>query len=196
RRDASAPNCDKAAVSCLSEFIPVPDTVTRSSASDGVLLSDIPYLGYGRARWRGRGRSGGYGGSGAVKGTFVRFQRATGRRSVSPCISLSTARSTIRRNHWAFGGASVLEVVEDYDRGTYRAVYTVRFSEAVYVLHVFQKKAKHGIATSKRDLNLIRTRPEEAKRLHAEKEGALPMGTTRRRIKVTEGSGNIFADVG
>ena len=72
----------------------------------------------------------------------------------------------------AFGGASVLEVVEDYDRGTYRAVYTVRFSEAVYVLHVFQKKAKHGIATSKRDLNLIRTRLEEATRLHAENEGA------------------------
>ena len=45
----------------------------------------------------------------------------------------------------AFGGGSVFEVVEDYDRGTYRAVYTVRFSEAVYVLHVFQKKAKHGI---------------------------------------------------
>jgi len=48
----------------------------------------------------------------------------------------------------------------------------VRFSEAVYVLHVFQKKAKHGIATSKRDLNLIRTRLEQATRLHAENEGA------------------------
>ena len=72
----------------------------------------------------------------------------------------------------AFGGGSVVEVVEDYDRGTYRAVYTVRFSEAVYVLHVFQKKAKHGIATPKRDLELIRTRLQEATRLHAEHEGA------------------------
>ena len=65
----------------------------------------------------------------------------------------------------------MLEVVEDYDRGTYRAVYTVRLSEAVYVLHVFQKKAKHGIATSKRDLELIRTRLQEATRLHAEHKG-------------------------
>jgi phage-related protein len=72
----------------------------------------------------------------------------------------------------AFGGAGVLEVVEDYDRGTYRAVYTVRFSEAVYVLHVFQKKSKHGIATPKRDLELIRARLQEVTRLHAEHEGA------------------------
>lgn len=70
-----------------------------------------------------------------------------------------------------FGGAGVLEVVEDYDRGSYRAVYTVRFSEAVYVLHVFQKKDKRGIATPKRDLDLIRVRLQEATRLHAEHEG-------------------------
>ncbi len=66
----------------------------------------------------------------------------------------------------------MLEVVEDYDRSTYRAVYTVRFSDAVYVLHVFQKKAKHGIATPKRDLELIRARLQEVTRLHAEHEGA------------------------
>lgn len=71
----------------------------------------------------------------------------------------------------AFGGAGVLEVVEDYDRGTYRAVYTVRFSEAVYVLHVFQKKAKRGIATPTRDVELIRARLQEAARLHAAHEG-------------------------
>jgi len=72
----------------------------------------------------------------------------------------------------AFGGGLVLEVVEDHDRGTYRAVYTVRFLEAVYVLHVFQKKAKHGIATPKRDMELIRARLQQATRLHAEHEGA------------------------
>ena len=72
----------------------------------------------------------------------------------------------------AFGGAGVLEVVEDYDRGSYRAVYTVRFPDAVYVLHVFQKKARHGIATPKRDLDLIRVRLQEATRLHAEHGGA------------------------
>ncbi len=46
-----------------------------------------------------------------------------------------------------FTGAGVLEIVEDYSSDTYRAVYTVRFADAVYVLHVFQKKSKHGIAT-------------------------------------------------
>ena len=66
----------------------------------------------------------------------------------------------------------MLEVVEDYDRGTYRAAYTVRFSSAVYVLHVFQKKTKNGIATPKRDLELIRVRLQEARRLHAGYEGA------------------------
>src|SRR3954469_21316643 len=48
-----------------------------------------------------------------------------------------------------FGGAGVLEVVADYDGNTYRAVYTVKFAEAVFVLHAFQKKSKHGIGTAK-----------------------------------------------
>src|SRR5713101_2856030 len=46
-----------------------------------------------------------------------------------------------------FGGAGVLEIVEDHDGGTYRAVYTVRFAGRIYVLHSFQKKSKSGIAT-------------------------------------------------
>jgi phage-related protein len=54
-----------------------------------------------------------------------------------------------------FRGASVVEIVEDYDGDTYRAVYTVKFTEAIYVLHAFQKKAKHGIKTLKHDLDLI-----------------------------------------
>jgi phage-related protein len=57
-----------------------------------------------------------------------------------------------------FGGAGVLEVVEDDAGGTYRAVYTVKFEEAVFVLHCFQKKSKSGIATPKEDLDLIRAR--------------------------------------
>jgi phage-related protein len=65
-----------------------------------------------------------------------------------------------------FGGAGVLEVVEDFDGDTYRAVYTVRFADAVYVLHVFQKKSKHGIATPRRDLELIRTRLQRVEREH------------------------------
>jgi phage-related protein len=57
-----------------------------------------------------------------------------------------------------FGGAGVLEVVEDDAGGTYRAVYTVRFREAVFVLHVFQKKSKRGIATPLADMEVIRQR--------------------------------------
>lgn len=57
-----------------------------------------------------------------------------------------------------FGGAGVLEVVEDDADGTYRAVYTVKFAEAVFVLHCFQKKSKRGIATPKPDMDIIRAR--------------------------------------
>ena len=57
-----------------------------------------------------------------------------------------------------FGGAGVLEIVENFDSNTYRAVYTVKFSNALYVLHCFQKKAKHGIKTPQHDINLIKQR--------------------------------------
>jgi len=61
-----------------------------------------------------------------------------------------------------FGGASVLEIVEDHDGNTYRAVYTVRFAEAVYVLHAFQKKSKKGIATPAHDIDEIKARLKRA----------------------------------
>jgi phage-related protein len=61
-----------------------------------------------------------------------------------------------------FGGAGVLEVVEDHDGDTYRAVYTVRFAELVYVLHAFQKKAKKGIATPPQELDKVRLRLKRA----------------------------------
>lgn len=64
-----------------------------------------------------------------------------------------------------FGGAGVLEVIEDQKGDTWRAVYTVRLANAVYVLHCFQKKAKRGIATPVRDLDLIRERLREAEKL-------------------------------
>jgi phage-related protein len=67
-----------------------------------------------------------------------------------------------------FGGAGVLEVVEDHDNGTYRAVYTVKFEQAVFVLHCFQKKSKHGIATPKTDMALIHTRLKIAQALAKE----------------------------
>jgi phage-related protein len=57
-----------------------------------------------------------------------------------------------------FGGAGVLEVVEDDVGGTYRAVYTVKFAEAVFVLHCFQKKSKRGIATPKEEMDIVHAR--------------------------------------
>jgi phage-related protein len=67
-----------------------------------------------------------------------------------------------------FGGARVMEIAEDDRSGTYRAVYTVQFADAVYVLHVFQKKSRRGIATPKQDIDLIRRRLAEAERDYRE----------------------------
>lgn len=57
-----------------------------------------------------------------------------------------------------FSGAGVLEIIEDHDGSTYRAVYTVRFAQAIYVLHVFQKRSKRGIATPKQEIEVVRRR--------------------------------------
>jgi phage-related protein len=67
-----------------------------------------------------------------------------------------------------FGGASVVEIIARQEGDTWRAVYTVRFAEAIYVLHAFQKKSKRGIATPKKELDLIRRRLAEAECLHKE----------------------------
>ena|ERR1700731_1427553 len=61
-----------------------------------------------------------------------------------------------------FGGASVLEVIIDEEGDTYRAIYTVRFPEAIYVLHAFKKKAKRGSSTPQADMGLIRKRLKTA----------------------------------
>jgi phage-related protein len=67
-----------------------------------------------------------------------------------------------------FGGAGMLEVVEDNLGGTYRAVYTVKFEEAVFVLHCFQKKSKRGAATLHEDMDIIRARLKVAEALAKE----------------------------
>jgi phage-related protein len=67
-----------------------------------------------------------------------------------------------------FGGAGVLEVVEDHEGNTFRAVYTVKFAGAVYVLHAFQKKSKKGAKTPKAELDLIRKRLTAAEEHYAE----------------------------
>src|ERR1700680_1881287 len=57
-----------------------------------------------------------------------------------------------------FGGRGVLEVVDDEDGDTYRAVYTVRFAGVIYVLHAFQKKSRKGIETPKHEIDVIKAR--------------------------------------
>jgi phage-related protein len=67
-------------------------------------------------------------------------------------------------------GAGILEIVEDFDRNTYRAVYTVKFAGFVYVLHAFQKKSKQGIKTPKHEIDLIRARFAEAQADYEERK--------------------------
>jgi len=67
-----------------------------------------------------------------------------------------------------FGGAGVLELVDSDDGGTYRAACTVKFAEAVFVLHCFHKKSKRGIATPKADLEIIRARLKVAEQMARE----------------------------
>ena len=69
-----------------------------------------------------------------------------------------------------FGGAGVVEVVKDHRGDTFRGVYTVRYADTVYVLHVFQKKSKTGRETPRRDIELIRRRLRDAEQIAREKK--------------------------
>ena len=69
-----------------------------------------------------------------------------------------------------FGGASVIEIVASHHGNAWRAIYTVRFRDAIYVLHVFQKKSTKGIATSTRGMELIKRRLAEAERDYKERQ--------------------------
>jgi phage-related protein len=79
----------------------------------------------------------------------------------------------IGSKHWkakplrGFGNAGILEIVADDEGDTYRAVYAITLPDAVYVLHAFQKKSKQGIATPRRDIELIRSRLKLAQTLSA-----------------------------
>lgn len=73
-----------------------------------------------------------------------------------------------------YGGAGVLELIDNFDGDTYRAVYTVKFEEAVYVLHCFMKKSTHGISTPKRDMATIERRLKIAEERHKEWQAKQP----------------------
>jgi phage-related protein len=69
-----------------------------------------------------------------------------------------------------FGGASVLEIVASHQRSAWRVVYTVRFADAIYVLHVFQKKSTQGIKTPVQEIDLVKRRLVEAERYYRERQ--------------------------
>jgi phage-related protein len=88
--------------------------------------------------------------------------------------ALSLAQSGLRHPSTkilrGFGGSGVIEVIETDEGGTYRAIYTVKFEAAVFVLHCFQKKSKKGIATPKEDMDLVNARLKMAAKIAKELE--------------------------
>lgn len=90
-------------------------------------------------------------------------QRGLGRALLH--VQLGGAPHNLKKLH-GFSGGRVLEVVEDHDGDTYRAVYTVKLAGVVYVLHTFQKKSRKGSETPHHDIELIRRRLAEAERIH------------------------------
>jgi phage-related protein len=67
-----------------------------------------------------------------------------------------------------FGGTGVIEIIESDESGTYRAIYTVKMLNVIFVLHTFKKKSKHGIKTPKQEVDLIETRLKQAQELYKE----------------------------
>ena len=96
-------------------------------------------------------------------------QRAMGRALM---VSQQGGKDMHAKPLKGFGGAGVLEIVDDHDGDTYRAVYTVKLANAVYVLHAFQKKSTRGIATPKQEIELIRRRLRAAEEHHVERREA------------------------
>lgn len=79
-----------------------------------------------------------------------------------------------------FKGAGVLEVVDDHDGDTYRAVYTVKFGNVVYVLHAFKKKSRKGIATPQKEIDLIKKRYKYAQEVHKAVESKRVKGAKKK----------------
>jgi len=97
---------------------------------------------------------------GASKSEFMAFPPTVQREMGFALFlaQLGERHSTMAKTLGGFGGATVIEVRESHDGSAYRAVYTVRYAAAVYVLHAFQKKSKRGIATPKAEIDLIEKR--------------------------------------
>jgi phage-related protein len=108
---------------------------------------------------------------GASKTDFMAFpetvQRAMGYALF--LAQLGERHPTMAKTLAGFGGATVIEVKESHDGNAYRAVYTVRYADAIYVLHAFQKKSKRGSATPKPEIDLIEKRLKDLIKEKAER---------------------------
>jgi phage-related protein len=101
---------------------------------------------------------------GSSKRDFVTFPEAV-RDDMGNALGIAQFGGTPpSAKAWKGLGPGVLEVVESHDGNAYRAVYTVRFAEAVYVLHAFQKKSPSGVRTATRDVDLVAQRLRAAQR--------------------------------
>ncbi len=97
---------------------------------------------------------------GSSKADYMAFPAAA-QREMGYALFLAQAgqrHPTMAKTLKGFGGGTVVEVKENHDGNAYRAVYTVRYANAVYVLHAFQKKSKKGATTPKADTSLIEKR--------------------------------------
>ena len=97
------------------------------------------------------------------KPDFMAFPR-TAQREMGYALFLAQIgerHPTMAKTLKGFGSGNVIEIKESYAGDAYRAVYTVRYADAVYVLHAFQKKSKKGKATPKREIDLITKRPRD-----------------------------------
>jgi phage-related protein len=108
---------------------------------------------------------------GSSKRDFLSFPAAAKEDMAMLSVSRSSAGTAPTAKPWKGLGPGVLEVVEAHDGNAYRAVYTVRFEMAVYVLHAFQKKSPSGIRTAKRDVDLVADRLKTAERDYEEHHG-------------------------
>lgn len=108
---------------------------------------------------------------GSSKGDFCAFPLPV-QRDIGNALGLAQfGGKHPRAKPWKGEGPGVFEVVDDFDGDTYRAVYTVRFRDVVYVLHAFQKKSPRGISTARSDIELIARRLKVARQDHEARHG-------------------------
>jgi phage-related protein/predicted XRE-type DNA-binding protein len=131
---------------------------------------------------------------GSSRADLVEFPRDV-RKAVGYSLHLAQAgeKPPVAKPLRGFGGAGVLELIENCLGDACRVVYTVRFEKAVFVLHAFQKKSTKGISTPKPDVNLIKRRLAAAEHLYQTK--VLRTTAMKEEIDIQRGSGNVFADL-